>query len=204
VAQKLEGILLNGNEDLPLSLFKNLELPSLRLLQLIEIGPQFVKVFIQQRNVQCLQWLRLHISKIKKLPNDLGHCFHLHVLELSRCSKLKELPTSIGQLTALQNLDLSRCSKLKELPTSIGQLTVLEKLDLSWCSELKELPTSIGQLTALRKLNLRGCFKLKELPTSINQLMVSKKLDLIRDSKLNMPHTYIRHKILRNFRCLGF
>jgi len=107
VAQKLEGILLNGNEDLPLSLFKSLELPSLRLLQMIETRPEILKVFIQQQNVQCLQWLCLHISKIKKLPNDLVHCLHLHVLELSRCYKLKELPTSIGQLTALQNLHLS-------------------------------------------------------------------------------------------------
>jgi hypothetical protein len=47
VAQKLEGILLNGNEDLPLSLFQNLELPSLRLLQMIEMRPKFVEVFIQ-------------------------------------------------------------------------------------------------------------------------------------------------------------
>jgi len=44
VAQKLEGILLNGHEDLPLSLFENLEFPSLRLLQMIETKPKFVKV----------------------------------------------------------------------------------------------------------------------------------------------------------------
>ncbi len=50
MAQKLEGILLNGNEDLPLSLFKNLELPSLRLLQMIEMMTKFVKVFMQFEN----------------------------------------------------------------------------------------------------------------------------------------------------------
>jgi hypothetical protein len=50
VAQKLEGILLNGNEYLLLSLFKNLELPSLRLLQMIEMMPTFVKVFIHFGN----------------------------------------------------------------------------------------------------------------------------------------------------------
>ncbi len=63
MAQKLEGISLNGNQDLPLSLFKNLELPSLRLLKMIEMTPKFVEDFIQQQNVQCLHWLCLHISK---------------------------------------------------------------------------------------------------------------------------------------------
>jgi Leucine-rich repeat (LRR) protein len=148
VAQKLEGIFLNGKEDLPLSLFKNLELPSLRLLKMIEMMPEFVEVFIQRQNVQCLQWLCLQNSRIKKLPNDLVHCFHLHVLDLSRCHNLKNLPTSICQLTALQKLDLSGCFELKELPTSIGELTTLRQLYLCQCSKLK-LPTSIGQLTAL-------------------------------------------------------
>jgi Leucine-rich repeat (LRR) protein len=167
VAQKLEGILLNGNEDLPLSLFKNLELPSLRLLQMIEMMPKFVEVFIQQQNVKCLQWLCLHISRIEKLPNDLVHCFHLHVLDLSQCHNLKKLPTSIGKLMALRQLYLSRCYKLKELPSSISKLMALQKLYLSRCFELKELPTSIDQLTALQELNLSGCSKFKELPTSI-------------------------------------
>jgi hypothetical protein len=89
------------NEDLPLSLFKNLEFPSLRLLKMIEMMPKFVKVFIQRQNVQCLQWLHLDISRIKKLPNDLVHCFHLHVLDLSQCHNLKKLPTFIGKLMAL-------------------------------------------------------------------------------------------------------
>ncbi len=101
MAQKLEGILLNGNEDLPLSLFKNLELPSFRLLQMIEMRPKFVEAFIQQQNVQCLQYLRLHISRIKKLPNDLVNCLHLHVFDLSKCHTLKKLPTSIGKFMAL-------------------------------------------------------------------------------------------------------
>jgi Leucine-rich repeat (LRR) protein len=215
VAQKLEGILLNGNEDLPLSLFKNLELPSLRLLQMIEMRPKFVEVFIQRQNVQCLQWLHLHISRIEKLPNDLVHCFHLHVLDLSQCHNLKKLPTSIGklmdlrqlylsgcyklkelpssisELTALQKLYLSRCSKFKEVPTSVGQLTALQKLNLSECFELKKLPTFIGQLTALQELNLSRCSQLKELPTSISQLTTLQKLDLSWCSKLEELPTSI-------------
>jgi hypothetical protein len=191
VAQKLEGILLNGNEDLPLSLFKNLELPSLRLLQMIEMRPKFVEVLIQQQNVQCLQWLRLQISKIKKLPNDLVHCFHLHVLDFSKCHTLKNLPTSIGKLMALRQLYLSGCHKLKELPSSIGQLTALQKLNLSRCSELKELLTSIGQLTVLQKLNLSWCSKLKELPTSIGQLTALQKLHLFNCSNLKELPTSI-------------
>ncbi len=98
VAQKLEGILLNGNEDLLLPLFKNLELPSLKLLQMIEMGPKFIEIFIQLQNVQCLQWLHLHIFGVEKLPNDLVHCFHLHVLDLSKCHNLKTLPTFIWQI----------------------------------------------------------------------------------------------------------
>jgi hypothetical protein len=90
VAQKLEGISLNGNEDLHLSLLKNLELPSLRLLKMIEMRQKFVEVFIQRQNIECLQWLCLHISGIEKLPNDLVHCFHLHVLDLSKCHNLKK------------------------------------------------------------------------------------------------------------------
>ncbi|CAK9278148.1 unnamed protein product [Sphagnum jensenii] len=190
VAQKMEGIFLNGNENLPLSLFKNLEFPSLRLLHMIEMKPKFVEVFIQRQNVQCLQWLCLDISRIKKLPNDLVHCFHLHVLDLSQCHNLKKLPKSIGKLTALQTLDLSWCLKLKELPTSIGRLTTLQ-LDLSRCSELKELPTSIGQLTALQKLNLDECSKLKELPTSIGQLTTLQTLKLSMCSKLKGVPTSI-------------
>jgi len=126
-----------------------LELPSLRLLQMIEMMQKFVEVFIQWQNIQCLQWLHLHISKIEKLPNDLVHYFHLHVLDLSQCHNFKKLPTSIGKWMALQQLYFSRCYKLKELPSSIGQLMALQKLDLLGCYELKELPTSIGQLTTL-------------------------------------------------------
>ncbi len=130
MAQKLEGISLNGNEDLLLSLFQNLELPSLRLLQMIEMRPKFVEVFIQQKNVQCLQWLRLHISKIEKLPHDLVHSFHLHVLDLSKCHNLKKLPTSISNLMAIQQLNLLKCFMLKEVPTSINELTTLQELNL--------------------------------------------------------------------------
>ncbi|KAH8973931.1 hypothetical protein BDL97_01G074300 [Sphagnum fallax] len=183
VAQKLEGILLHGNEDLPLSLFKNLELPSLRLLQMIEMMPKLVKVFIQQQNVQRLQWLCLQNSKIKKLPNDLVHCFHLHVLDLSRCYNLKKLPTSIGKLMALRQLNLSKCFMLEEVPTSIGELTTLQELNLWGCSKLKELHASINQLIALQKLNLSGCSKLKELPT-FNQSMILQELKLSYCTKL--------------------
>jgi hypothetical protein len=62
VAQRLEGILLNGNKDLPLLLFKILELSSLQLLKMIEITPKIVEVFIQRQHVQYLQWLCLQNS----------------------------------------------------------------------------------------------------------------------------------------------
>jgi hypothetical protein len=66
VAQKLEGILLNGNEDLPLSLFKNFGLPSLRLLQMIEMMPKFVKVLSNLGIVELALMLQ-HLMTMFKL-----------------------------------------------------------------------------------------------------------------------------------------
>jgi hypothetical protein len=66
VAQKLERILLNGNEDLSLSLFKSLEIPSLGLLQIIEMMPKFVT----NLGIAELAFMLQHVMTMFELSNN--------------------------------------------------------------------------------------------------------------------------------------
>ncbi len=194
----LEGISFKECEVLP-SFFQNglKEFHNLRLLDLTKASPNMVENFIQNQDLNNLQWLCLQGCMIQKLPNKLFNCSHLQVLHLTKCNRLqiffdilsqsldmsicvdmKELSPSFSKFNALLELNLLGCSNLQELPTSIGQLNALQEFNLSECSSLQKLPASIGKLTTLQNLYLSGCSKLQELPTSIGQLNALQNLYL--------------------------
>jgi Leucine-rich repeat (LRR) protein len=114
------------------------------LVDLTEVSPTIVKIFIQGKKMNNVKWLCFKRCMIRKLLSNLFYCLQLKVLDLTKCVSLEKIPSSIGQLNALEELDLKGCSNLKKLPSSIGQLNVLQELDLNGCSKLKELPSSIG------------------------------------------------------------
>ena len=108
-----------------------------------------------------------HLSKIVKLPKNIGQLQQLEKLYLHNCP-MKELPESIFQLNNLKELFLSN-HKITALSEQIGNLHHLQKLELS-CGKLKTLPESIGELKQLKTLDLTGCISLTTLPESIGKL----------------------------------
>jgi hypothetical protein len=133
VASTLQGLSLEGNENLGVGIFKNVHLPKLRLFDMAQVSSNILEGFLHDQDVYELRWIHWQEAHIKEIPFNFGHCPNLRVLDLSKCINLKVLPTSIEKLTILQHLGLSKCSKLQELPTSLNNLITLQELDLSGC-----------------------------------------------------------------------
>ncbi|KAH8971302.1 hypothetical protein BDL97_02G133800 [Sphagnum fallax] len=107
VVEKLEGISLKKCVNLPtLSQIGSKGFRNLRLVDLTEVSPTIVEIFIQGRNLNNVKWLCLKKCMIQKLPNNLFYWLQLQVLDLAQCQSLEEIPSFIGQLNALQELDL--------------------------------------------------------------------------------------------------
>jgi len=89
---------------------------------------------------------------LQALPESLGGCTSLAMLELNGCSELRALPESLGGCTSLATLDLSDCKELRALPESLGGCTSLATLDLSDCLGLRALP-GLGDGVSVRGLS---------------------------------------------------
>ena len=152
---------------------------SLRLLNIRGSHVRVVEYFLSF-HLSDLTWLSLSETRIThRSIRLLGDSFSkLRVLEMVRCTKLKQIPECIGHLSDLRELDLSFCECLRSLPNSIGQLKRLQVLYLCGCSDLVELPSTIGDLCQLRTLNLRGCTALEHLPDSFGKLSCLQLLDI--------------------------
>jgi hypothetical protein len=85
VATKLEGMSLKGNEERharhedrcaqheSCKIFEKIEsMPSLRLVDMVEVSINIIKCVIKPQHKYFLQWLRFQNHTIQKLPNDLN------------------------------------------------------------------------------------------------------------------------------------
>eukprot|EP00054_Salpingoeca_dolichothecata_P035193 m.4759 g.4759 ORF g.4759 m.4759 type:complete len:947 (-) comp5166_c0_seq1:53-2893(-) len=123
----------------------------------------------------------LHVTscpEIQLLPDSLlpkGLVF----LSFQMCSGLQQIPESIGHCCNLQILNLMGCSSLNCLPSNINALEDLSRLNLSWCSALEEAAFSNFGLKSLTHLNLAGCFPgVKEVPAFILTLHQTTTLNI--------------------------
>lgn len=87
----------------------------------------------------------LYISKLKKLPTEIGNLTNLTLLKIWNCEKLNEIPESIGNLVNLTNLDIIHCTELKQLPASISNLVNIQVLKI-FGNSLESLPDTFGNL----------------------------------------------------------
>ena len=75
---------------------------------------------------KLLKVLDLEDASVDKLPEDLGHLFHLRYLSLKNINVMM-LPKSIGKLRNLETLDLQQ-SLVHEIPVAIDELDKLRHL----------------------------------------------------------------------------
>ncbi|PRQ22133.1 putative leucine-rich repeat domain, L domain-containing protein [Rosa chinensis] len=160
------------------------------------------------RGLKSLKVLNLSgCSKIKKLPNDMGHLEsleELHVngtgirelpssigmlerlplLKIEDCKDLACLPINLGGLKSLKVVNISGCSNLEKLPEELGNIEWLVEVDVSRTS-IRELPCSIGMLEGLVSMSLRDCKHLVCLPRSVGGLKSLKNLSLSGCLKLD-------------------
>ena len=107
----------------------------------------------QVRQLGFRRLLRAGFS-LSELPESLGECRQLEVLNLNGCVDLRRLPDSIGDCGALRVLTCRGCSALSALPATVGRLQKLEVLDVTGCAALSSLPATIHQCSALRSLEV--------------------------------------------------
>jgi len=101
-------------------------------------------------------------ASVHALPESLGECKLLEVLNLNGCVDLPRLPESIGDCLSLREITCRGCKALTVLPSTLGHLQKLEVLDLTGCAALTSLPATLRQCGALRSLSVTGCEALTE------------------------------------------
>jgi len=132
-------------------------------------------------DLKLLTDLNVSHTGIKELPEAIGGCTLLKILNLSFCRSLESLPDGLWQLD-IKDLNLSDCKSLDMdstlekialnfknieklniagtnvtvLTEAIGDLKSLTVLDVSY-TFIKELPGGIGELTNLKSLTMYGC-----------------------------------------------
>ncbi len=138
-----------------------------------------------------LKELDLSHNWLREVPEWIGKCKSLQVLNLRSAKNIKMIPETIGELNRLKFLDLGY-TKINEIPKSIGDLKNLEVLILN-NNNLKEFPDSLNNLSNLRKLNLDEN-KLESLPdfsglTSLKILYLDKNnISIFPESIFNLPN----------------
>ena len=91
---------------------------------------------------------------LSELPDSLGECRQLEVLNLNGCVDLRRLPDSVGDCEALRVLTCKGCLALSALPSTVGRLQKLETLDVTGCAVLSSLPTTLRRCSALTSLEV--------------------------------------------------
>lgn len=102
-------------------------------------------------------------GSLRELPETLGECRQLEVLNLNGCVDLRRLPDSIGECEALRELACRGCVALSALPDTLGGLQKLEVLDVTGCAALTSLPTTLRLCSRLKSLDVTGCDALNGL-----------------------------------------
>jgi Leucine-rich repeat (LRR) protein len=80
------------------------------------------------RGFEKLEYLKLHLCRLDKLPKGIGNLKSLRVLDLSG-GDLKELSAEISMLKNLSELNLEN-NKFKEMPDILYLMSGLKKLRL--------------------------------------------------------------------------
>nr|CAN67336.1 hypothetical protein VITISV_004414 [Vitis vinifera] len=152
----------------------------LRVLSLVGCGMGEVPSSIGE--LIHLRYLNFSYSRIRSLPNSVGHLYNLQTLILRRCYALTELPIGIGNLKNLRHLDITGTSRLEEMPFQLSNLTNLQVLtrfivsksrgvgieELKNCSNLQGVLSISGlqevvDVGEARAANLKDKKKIEEL-----------------------------------------
>eukprot|EP00261_Vitis_vinifera_P038482 XP_019079725.1 PREDICTED: putative disease resistance RPP13-like protein 1 [Vitis vinifera] len=173
--------------------------PSIRELMLEECDDVVV------RSVGKLTSLAsLGISKVSKIPDELGQLHSLVKLSVCRCPELKEIPPILHNLTSLKHLVIDQCRSLSSFP-EMALPPMLERLEIRDCRTLESLPEGMMQNnTTLQYLEIRDCCSLRSLPRDIDSLKTlaiyeCKKLELA----LHEDMTHNHYASLTNFMIWG-
>ncbi|XP_059641004.1 disease resistance protein L6-like isoform X2 [Cornus florida] len=136
---------------------------NLEILDLKGCG-NFVKINPSIGNMKNLKVLKISMTLIKKLPDEIWMLEKLEVLDASYCNALEgNIPSCVERLSSLRELKFD-CTKIQSLPTSICKLSCLQTLDLKDCEELQALPDLPSSLEILRA----DCPKPRELLVTPN------------------------------------
>jgi hypothetical protein len=65
VASRLQGLSLEGNENLVLEIFKNVHLPNLRLFDMAQVSSNIMKGFLHDRHLYELRWIQWQEAEVK-------------------------------------------------------------------------------------------------------------------------------------------
>ncbi|XP_068322079.1 TMV resistance protein N-like [Pyrus communis] len=145
-----------------------------------------------------IQYLDLHGTGIKVLPESVWSNENISYLNISRCKDLEKLPsnrckmkvsgcfyldgcTSLGEFSELPKdittLSLVHCKRLVSLPNDICKLKYLGRLDLNDCSRFSKFLEILTPMEHLVSLSL-GRTAVEMLPSSIENLVGLQTLDL--------------------------
>ncbi|XP_027181782.1 putative disease resistance protein RGA3 [Coffea eugenioides] len=111
-------------------------LASLQELHLVGCD-NLVSLSMGTKALKSLTHLRIIVSKLTALPEEVKYFPALQKLHLSGFRNLTSLPDWFGDhLTSLQHLELVFCQKLETLPSSIQMMTTLQSLTIRHCDLL--------------------------------------------------------------------
>lgn len=112
------------------------------------------------------------------IPQELGFCRKLALLNLAHNRLSGELPLELGNLTNLQGLYLQQNKFVGMIPDRFTRLQRLQRLNLSSNSINGSIPESIGMLTNLTNLDLGRNQLSGSIPNSIGSLNLLLELHL--------------------------
>ena len=181
---------------------KRLDLAELNLLpgQLCKI---LEEIKIKGVDVLAIKELKLNSNEMSILPNSIGACKNLEVLDLcdnNLTDSLSSFPSSVGQLSKLIKLEIAS-NKLRRIPVELRKLESLQYLQLSnntisyvplfinrW-KELKSLDISNNKIKKIAGLNLK---KLVVIDVSFNRLKrIPSLLNLEKLGSINCSNNQI-------------
>lgn len=160
--------------------------------------------------LENLNYLNIHQTELKELPNEIGNLVNLTTLVL-HSNQLSKIPCSIKNLTKLKVFDCSR-NKLEQLPNELSELPQITTINFG-SNLLNDLPSQgknlklalldlsnnkfdkfpdifYGELVHLAEIRINGNL-IKEIPGEIHVLGALKLLDLA-DNKISGKSPKIR------------
>ncbi len=139
-----------------------------------------------------LEELEFESTLVSQIPDSIGNCKNLKIIQAGENEKLTSFPSSFGQLKNLEELHLS-CCNFKQFPVEICSLKNLRRLDLSE-NKVASIPKEIGNLKKLEELELNHWFpdkgRISSLPESFFELSNLKELNLEGNRLKKLPEGF--------------